>query len=434
MNAAVEPFAAVNPTTVKNRGKENIICVYQQDRYSNGAASSIDAGVSLDGGRTWRITSLPFNQCVPGGLTYERASDPWISFGSDGTAYVSALAFSQSSFDTAIATVISTNRGKSWSNPRIIRKDVGPTVLNDKDSITVDPNNPKKAYVVWTRFTSFTSPNRFQTRIWFAKTKNRGKSWQTKVIFAPKRGDEVASSVIVAAPKKGLLHHFFTLAITKNNRTMNQILIQTSNDSGETWSKARIVTQIVPPATDIEGAFNFLSIPLRTSSTAIFSVTMDNNTGTLYVSWEDARFSQGRIAEIALSSSIDGGQKWRNPVRVNETTGNPAFIPTVAVNQAGRVGVSYYQCTNSRPNNALPVQPLFKVSNDRGRSFSHNGIALNKPFNILTAPFASRGFFVGDYESMITIGNHFFPVFTNVHSNRDRLRSSIYIARINPSH
>src|SRR5438876_8108444 len=80
VNAEVEPYVAVNPANTSN-----IIGVWQQDRWSNGGAHGLVAGVSMNGGSTWTKVPLPFSQCA-GGLDYQRASDPWVSFGPDGTA------------------------------------------------------------------------------------------------------------------------------------------------------------------------------------------------------------------------------------------------------------------------------------------------------------------------------------------------------------
>jgi len=51
VNAEVEPRVAVNP-----KDPSNIVGVFQQDRWSNGGAHGLVAGVSHDGGATWAET------------------------------------------------------------------------------------------------------------------------------------------------------------------------------------------------------------------------------------------------------------------------------------------------------------------------------------------------------------------------------------------
>ncbi|SFS82138.1 sialidase family protein [Marininema halotolerans] len=437
LNAAVEPYAAVNPTTLHNKGKENIISAWQQDRYSNGGASGFVAGVSFDGGKSWDLSSLPFNRCVSGGLPYDRVTDPWISFAPDGTAYLSALLINKvNNTNSAIAAMTSKNGGRSWSKPVIAKADLGPSVLNDKETITADPIHSNIAYMVWTRFKFFPN-NQISNPTWFAKTTDGGQTWRSKIIFRPGLDNNTVGSIIVANPKNGILHHFFILVINKNGNKTSFILMQTSKDQGETWSKARVVTPIVLPETiaggtgqDLVGAFSYLSVDIRSSITVTFSPVINPKTGTLYITWEDARFSDGQITEVASSFSTDGGQTWSKPTRVNRSTGKPAFQPTIGLNDRGIVGISYYQFTNQAPTNSLPVHYLFKASYNGGKSYTNPAITITRPFNMLTAPFVSGGFFVGDYQGMVTIRDTFYPFFTKVNSKRETDRTNIFVSRI----
>src|SRR5712692_8866031 len=85
LNAEVEPYVAANP-----HNTQNIVGVWQQDRWNDGGAHGLVAGFSFNGGSTWSETTLPFSACA-GGLGYARASDPWVSFGPDGTAYTVSI-------------------------------------------------------------------------------------------------------------------------------------------------------------------------------------------------------------------------------------------------------------------------------------------------------------------------------------------------------
>jgi len=92
----------VNPASTANQ-----IAVWHQGRWSNGGAHALMAAASFDGGVTWGSQqALPFNMCAPGGLTYERASDPWVSIGPDGIAY----AFSATNNDNAVSPARATSR------------------------------------------------------------------------------------------------------------------------------------------------------------------------------------------------------------------------------------------------------------------------------------------------------------------------------------
>ena len=60
-NAEVEPWVAVNPTN-----PNNIVAVYQQDRWSDGGAHGLVTAVSHNGGATWSRTWAHFSFCSGG--------------------------------------------------------------------------------------------------------------------------------------------------------------------------------------------------------------------------------------------------------------------------------------------------------------------------------------------------------------------------------
>src|SRR5215472_4457612 len=78
--AAVEPSLAVDPAA-----PSHLAAIWQQDRATTGpgGAQGLVAAFSRDGGRHWHRVALPFVSRCSGGI-YRLASDPWLSFSSDG--------------------------------------------------------------------------------------------------------------------------------------------------------------------------------------------------------------------------------------------------------------------------------------------------------------------------------------------------------------
>lgn len=101
VNAEVEPWVDVNPTN-----PNNILAVWQQDRWSNGGAHGLVTGVSKDGGATWTRTFAHFSTCAGGnaanGGGYERASDPWVTFAPNSDAYQISLSVDSNAIKSAI--------------------------------------------------------------------------------------------------------------------------------------------------------------------------------------------------------------------------------------------------------------------------------------------------------------------------------------------
>jgi hypothetical protein len=85
LHSEVEPWIDVNPTN-----PDNIVALWQQDRWSNGGSRGSVAGVSFDGGMSWEIVVVDgLSDCSNG--EFERASDPWLSFAPDGTLHQISL-------------------------------------------------------------------------------------------------------------------------------------------------------------------------------------------------------------------------------------------------------------------------------------------------------------------------------------------------------
>src|SRR5215208_6246066 len=145
-NAEVEPQVDVNPTNPLN-----IVGGWQQDRWSNGGANSLVAGVSHDGGQSWNEVVIPGITRCGGGGVYERATDPWVSFAPNGDVYFMSQTFNNSNATNAMLVSKSTDGGFTWSDPITLIRDTAGTVLNDKVALTADPTNADYAYSVWTR-------------------------------------------------------------------------------------------------------------------------------------------------------------------------------------------------------------------------------------------------------------------------------------------
>jgi hypothetical protein len=439
VNAEVEPSVSVHPTTV-GTGSVNVVGVWQQDRWSNGGARGLVAGFSSDGGAHWGETALPFSGCASGaihdpftGAPYNRASDPWVSFGPDGTAYTVGLLATNSPIagnnDTGVATLTSSDGGRTWGNPNLIKADQGTSPIfevthffNDKESITADPSQAGTAYVVWDRLVAPShSPDAalrahaYRGPTWFSKTTDGGKNWTgTRAIFDPGQNSQTLGNIVVVNPKTGTLFDFFALFQHTGPPDFAprgaSISLITSDDGGNTWSDPTIVSNVHAVA-DVDPN---TGAAIRTSENgggAIPSVAIDPRTGELYAVWEDARFTGGTVNQAVISTSTDGGQSWSAPSAVSTVTGRPAFTPTVAVNSLGQVGVTYYDFRNLITGNTttLPTDLWLKTSPAGGAAFGSDTHVAGS-FNMLVAPNAG-GFFVGDYEALGTIGATFMPFF-----------------------
>jgi hypothetical protein len=426
---------AVNPTNA-----QNIVAVYQQDRWSNGGARGLVTAVSHDGGATWSRTWAHFSFCSGGtpanGGDFDRASDPWVTFAPNGDAYQISLSASADLLTSGILVSKSTDGGDTWSEPVTLIRETSAFNFNDKESITADPTNANYVYAVWDRSripsdrANLQALHSFAFRgdIMFARTTNGGTSWEpARAIFHPKALEFTIGNQIVVLPDGTLVDIFTNFKGSGVNAPGIFVEVMRSTDKGATWSDPMVVDHLrTVGVTDPD-----TGQAVRTGD-IIPDIAVAPN-GTLYAVWQDSRFSGGVHDDIAFSQSTDGGFTWSPAVKVNQTTHNAAaFTASVHVAADGTVGVTYYDFRNNTPAAGAPTDYwLVHCHADCTLPGNWSETHVAGPFDMETAPFA-RGFFVGDYEGLASVGNAFLPFFIQTNSGNTANRTDAFATFVGP--
>jgi hypothetical protein len=440
-NAEPEPRAAINPTDASN-----IVGYFQQDRWDNGGARGLVVSVSHKGGASWAAAPMPgITKCSDG--AYDRASDPWVSFAPNGDVYAITLSFDVFDPNNAILVSKSTTEGDSWSAPIPVAADS--TNGLDKESITADPYNANYVYAMWDRFVSPpgfppSDLGRFHAhsyvqQAWFSRTTNGGLSWEAPhVAFNPGTQAGTIGSIINVLPDRTLVDGLVVFSDHKQSSTKLRgvsVAVIRSTDLGETWSKKPIIIAPYDPTylgpTDPDTPH-----PIRSGGLPDF--TVDPQNGNLYAVWEDDAPTKG-VDAIQFSQSTDGGLTWSSPIKINQTpTDIPAgdqqaFTPTVKVAANGTVGVTYYDFRNNTSAPGLTTDYWFVSCQSACADASHWGGEQHVagPFDEEQAADAG-GYFLGDYEGMVTIGNAFGPFFVQAVSRATGNPSDVFYATVTP--
>ncbi len=405
--ASTEPSIAVNP-----KNSKRIVATWQQDRINNGGALEAGIAHSEDGGKHWKRSVVPFQICSGGFI--QRVSDVWLSFSKDGKKVFLCALVTNATKDPktdkqqGIVVTHSKDNGASWSTPTFVSSSQGfltePTGafhFDDKNSITLDPNEERFGYIVWDRFAHISSAH---STTQFSRTVNGGKTWRpAKLLYDPfpdllqsnmSNGIEsdcsTLDNVVVVLPKanpsdavwkkdpfgddenkalrfSGNILNFMVRIFAKPSATDAQyvndafpfqytlfdIACVRSSDHGKTWEKTANVVTPLSGNEIFTGGYTYLNgkvigglgTQLRAGD-LIPSFTVNPKNGILYVVWQSDQFRKDKLPQIAITTSRDGGMTWSNPAKVSRTPKNAknpqAFTPFVAVTEDGYVGILYF--------------------------------------------------------------------------------------------
>ena len=425
-NSEVEPWVAVNP-----RDEDHIIASWQQDRWSTGGARGLVAGVSFDGGRNWLEVTIPgLTLCSEG--SFLRASDPWLTFSPNGTLYHMSLVVDQSLIEflrdigdpppgegrSAMLVQKSMNGGLSWSDPIAVVDENFPG-LHDKQTITADPHDSDFVYAVWDRLDLINGGG----PALFSRTTNGGESWEkARILFDPGIEAQTLGNQIVVLPNGTLLNFFNFIEFLPDSTERESLAIKRSTNRGEKWlpKGPPIIAASLQPSLNLVAPGTDQGIR---GGEELFDVAVDSEYGTLYAVWQDGRFENFEIESVALSVSYDGGLSWTDPVKINKTPRNipiqnqQAFVPSVAVNEKGRVAITYYDFRlNDEDPRALTDYWAITCRSRKGRgcenprNWKRERRLTKRSFDILDAPVAG-GLFLGDYVGLAAAEDEFVAVF-----------------------
>jgi hypothetical protein len=400
-NAEVQPHLSVDP-----RNPRHLVGAYQVDRWSTVAAQGVVSVTSFDGGWSWKQAVPRLSECS-GNTGFKRATDAWTTIAPDGTAYLVTLSMTGGSFEPGSANGVmvsrSDNGGTSWADPVVLAR-AGDSSFNDLPSGTADPSDSRYVYVVWTGLTLLSDTD-FVGPTFLRRSSDGGRTWEpARAIYDPGLNSETTANKIVILPDGTLVNIF---ARYRQSGAVVDLAAIRSTDKGITWSAPDVISSQQWAGTkDPE-----TGTPVRDG--AQLPQAAADGQGTLYVSWQDSRFTNGVRDNIVISRSTDAGHTWITPAPVNADLTVPAFSSALAAQRDGTVGVSYYDFRGNTPDPAtLPTDYWLVTSHDNGVTWTERHIA--GPFDLATAPKVDRpvpSFYLGDYHSLVAVNRSFAALF-----------------------
>jgi hypothetical protein len=365
-----------------------VVAVFQQGRFGDIASVAPGYATSHDGGRTWITDALPnLTQAVGG--EFERASDPVVTFGPDGSVYATTIALDQiNDFQTAVTIQRSDDGGLTWGDPVIVRRDTNLSFFNDKEWVAVDtyPSSPHfgRIYVAWDRIGPTGQPPVISV------SDDRGMTW------SPFRKISNVNTLGTIP----LVHPNGDLTVVYLDVFSFDMVAETSTDGGATFGP--VVTVDTCLATDP---------PDQRDGGCIPTAAADPTTGILYMGWTDSRFRSDGLDDAVVTRSLDGGATWQPLVKINpDPSGSGLEHMTTALAANGHlVHASYFTRVKKGNTFGKFVQERYSVSSDDGVTFG--GELIVGPRIDLTWSAITTGLhFLGDYMGIAASPGAAHPV------------------------
>lgn len=374
-------------------------------RDSGGGASDIGFATSTNGGASWTNGFLPGLTLYYQGGTYNAASDASVIYDARHAVWLISTLGISDTNGNTILLVSPSTDGITWNNPVVANSN---SAYADKDWITCDNTTTSKYY--GSCYIEWEDAG-IGDQILMTTSTDGGQTW-SKPYSVPNAiglGGQpvVQTNGTVVVPFLG-----------------NEIDFFTSTNGGKSWSSAGILSSL----SDHGVAGNLRAVYVLPSAQV-------GSDGTVYVVWWDCRFRTNCSSnDIVLSSSTDG-KTWSSPTRIPidpVTSTVDHFLAGMAVDPATsgattHLGVTYYyypQANCSQQSCRLGVG--FVYSHDAGNTWS-TAATLAKGMKMSWLPNTTLGYMVGDYISTSYVNGKAFGAFAKALAPKGaKFRESMY--------
>ncbi|HXB56482.1 MAG TPA: hypothetical protein VN461_17040 [Vicinamibacteria bacterium] len=366
--------------------------------------------LSTDGGRSF--TDLGFLN--PGqDLSNSLGGDPVAVCTDENTFYQSSIF--QFLFSTGVSVSKSTDGGRTFADPVVpVLKD-GATHFIDKPWMATDPSNPARLYVTYTDVDSTgffggpaLCPGTLRLGIELVRSTDGGATWSAPTVVDNGCFPNRDQGSNVAVDRAGNVYVAWEQLPAFS--PTNEIDIAKSTDGGATFAPKSTVATVTIVGSNF---FGLLQGGFRNNEFPSLAIDLSHGgTSPLYISWNDGRFGVTpdgfppffsgvtyNFGDALVSRSDDGGKSWSSPVKVNSDT-SPAdhFLPGVAVDPNGTVGVCFYD-RHRDPTNFFIDRECAR-SNDGGQTWTSHRVTKRSFAPSIAGDLLINSVYMGDYDGL----------------------------------
>lgn len=378
---------------------------------------------SRDAGRTWENALIPGHPGDAANASHPLrqwpcSSDPVVVFGQDGTVYYSGLGIRGDNApdlghpcvegSSSIWLMKSKDGGATWGDFSCVAAgtnfpnvegpdglDLNPRRDVDKQWFAVDGESVYFTYMAF-RENVGTNATGNQTGPWsielmFRRSTDGGATWDPEypLFQFPSLAEPMAlrDDIQFSTPQVGPTGVVYVTFRSPADGE-SWLYFTKSENAGTSFSTPLRAVRIVglPP--------NFAEDGYRVDSYPVLAV--GPRSGTIYVVWSDYRTGD---ADVLLTRSLDGGDTWSQPVRVNadpsDVKGSHQFLPWIALGPQEDLHVVWMDSRDSLDPSRLDV--YHRVSHDRGDTWEREQRLNERTVETEACHHQSGRNFIGDY-------------------------------------
>jgi hypothetical protein len=393
-----EPAVAANPTR-----PGHLVAAWMVN-----GGTGVETAWSADDGRSWHRVLVPgLSTC--NGTTVDQISDPWVSFGVDGVAYLSAKP--GNALGTVSTVVVTTSRdgGATWAPFVEVQPYDG--LFNDKPMVVADATRGGTAYVTWAAAAG--PAVNADDAIMVSRTVDGGTTWTAPAIerLSPPGVREVPH---LLAFSDGSIENLIVSGSVRERgseagagSTEHEVVLASrSTDEGATWSKPQAITTDL--ASVVDG---------HTCASAIFAATSVGSDG--WIAYNDAAPGSTQPGKIMLAHSTDDGRTWGTSHAA--VAGQTPFCPMLGATER-TVTLGFFDLRNdAKGDDALVAHLWARTSVDGGTTWAETH---------LDGPFDIHGVDLGDYQMASQGGGRVGLVYSRPSATKETGPSDIKFAAV----
>jgi len=367
---------------------------------------------STDGGRTF----IDQGFLNPGPNVFEfLGGDPVVVCTDQNTFYQSSISetgIGGRGLFSGASVSKSTDGGATFDDPVQVVRKVPRFHFIDKPWLAADPSNPNKLYLTYSDFDiSRAFCPRIRIGIELVRSVDGGATWSDPVVIDTACFPNQNQGSNVAVDSAGNV--YVAWESFPSNLPTNEIDTVRSTDGGASFSPKVTVASVTPVG-------NFLGLlqgGFRNNEFPILAIDRSRGrvAGPIYVAWNDGRFGQipdvfpfsgsqtYNFGDALVSRSTDGGASWSAAVKVNNdknaapSPGTDHYLPGIAVDHRGAVGVCWYDRRRD-PRNVF-IDRECAVSRNSGQTWVNHRITKESYAPSLALDLLVQPTYMGDYDT-----------------------------------